>query len=128
MYRLFRTRAWNDADIEELINETFARYLQSLRITFWGTNGVHSESEPIFQGGKVIALRLLPAKPIADLESYTFRSPGGWLRSVARSVLNKYAKKAAAESKGDKEFRCAAESPACRTVNDKSQGLQPSGS
>ena len=95
MYRLFRTRAWNDADVEELMNETFRRYLESLRRTFWATNGVHGQSEPIFQGGKVIALRLLPAKPIADLESYTFRSPGGWLRTVAWSVLNKHANKAA---------------------------------
>ena len=96
------------------MNETFRRYLESLRITFWGTNGVHSESEPIFQGGKVIALRLLPAKPIADLESYTFNSPGGWLRSVARSVLNRYASKAATESQGAKEFRRAAKFPTRR--------------
>ena len=115
MYKLFRTRAWkNDADVEQLMNETFRRYLESLRITFWGTNGVHSESEPIFQGGKVIALRLLPAKPIADLESYTFNSPGGWLRSVARSVLNRYASKAATESQGAKEFRRAAKFPTRR--------------
>ena len=127
MYRLFRTRVWNDTDIEELINETFARYQESLRRTFWGTNGVHGQSEAIFQGGKVIALRLLPAKPIADLERYTFRSPGGWLRSVARSVLNKYAKKGAAESKGAEEFRLAAEPPARRkAVNGKHRGLQSS--
>jgi len=122
MYRLFRTRVWNDADIEELINETFRRYLESLRRTFWATNGVHGQSEPIFQGGKVIALRLLPAKPIADLESYTFRSPGGWLRKVAWSVLNQYSNNAAGESRGAEQFRCAAEPPA----NDKSHGLQSS--
>ena len=114
MYRLFGTRAWNDADIEELINETFARYLESLGRTFWGTNGVVGESEPIVQGGKVIALRLLPAKPIADLESYTFRSPGGWLRTVAWSVLNKYANKAATASERATEFKRAAKFPTRR--------------
>ena len=124
MYKLFRTRAWNDADVEALMNETFRRYLKSLRVTFWGTSGVHSESEPVFQGGKVIALRLLPAKPIADLESYTFNSPGGWLRSVARSVLNRYASKAATESQGAKEFRRAAKFPTRR--NGKRQYLHSS--
>jgi DNA-directed RNA polymerase specialized sigma24 family protein len=114
MHRLFRTRAWNDADVEELTNETFRRYLESLRGTFWVTNGMAGESEPIFQDGKVIALRLLPAKPIADLESYTFRSPGGWLRAVARSVLNKYASKGAIASERAKEFRRAAKFPTRR--------------
>jgi DNA-directed RNA polymerase specialized sigma24 family protein len=114
MYRLFRTRVWNDADIEELINETFRRYLESLRRTFWATNGVHGQSEPIFQGGKVIALRLLPAKPIADLESYTFRSPGGWLRTVAWSVLNKHTNKAATASEQATELRRAAKFPTRR--------------
>jgi hypothetical protein len=114
MYKLFRTRAWNDADVAELMNETFSRYLESLRRTFWNTNGVHGQSEPIFQDGKVIALRLLPAKPITDLESYTFRSPGGWLRTVATNVLNRYANKAATGSEGAKEFKRAAKFPTRR--------------
>ena len=125
MYRLFRTRAWNDADVEELMNETFRRYLESLRRTFWATNGVHGQFEPTFQGGKVIALRLLPAKPIADLESYTFRSPGGWLRTVAKSVLNKYANKGATASERAKEFKRAAKFPTRR--NRKPQYFRSSG-
>jgi DNA-directed RNA polymerase specialized sigma24 family protein len=127
MYKLFRTRAWNDADVEELINETFRRYMESLRGTFWATHGVDPQSEPIFEDGKLIGLSLLPAKPITDLESYTFNSPGGWLRSVATSVLNKYANKAAVENQGAKEFRLAAKPPARRkAVNGKYQGLQSS--
>ena len=131
MYKLFRTRVWNDADIEELINETFARSLERLRRTFWATNGVNVQSEPVFdENGQLIGESFRPAKPIIDLERYTLWSPGGFLGSIARSVLNKYVNKSAAEIRGAEEFNCAVESPAQTTVDDEShdesQGRQSS--
>jgi len=114
IFSFFRTRVWNDADAEELINDTFGRYLERLGRTFWVTNGVDAQSEPVFEDGNLIAEIFLPGKPITDLESYTFWNPGGWLGSVARNVWNKYASKAAIVSEKTKEFKRAAKFPTRR--------------
>jgi DNA-directed RNA polymerase specialized sigma24 family protein len=124
VYKFFRERAWNDADVEELVNDTLRIYLERLRRTFWDTNGVDDQSEPLFEDDNLIGVSLLPAKPITDFENYTFWSPGGWLRSVATSVLNKYANKAAIASEKAKEIKRAAKFATRR--NGKSQYLHSS--
>src|SRR5713101_9784765 len=45
------------------------------------------------------------------IEKEAFSNPGGWLRIIARSVLDEYARKAAAATEKANEFHRAAQFP-----------------
>jgi DNA-directed RNA polymerase specialized sigma24 family protein len=127
----FRRRVRNDADVEELKNDTFVIYLEHLRRTFCETNGVDVQSEPLFEDGNLIGESVLPAKPITDLEKYTFWNPGGWLGTVARNVWKKYVRKAATTKRiipfsvNQKAEKIELEGPFAKRHNGKSLYLRP---
>jgi hypothetical protein len=125
MYSLFRRRAWNEADVEELVNETVGRYLFDVDVMLRVTEGLHSSLEPLVENGELIGLSL-PAtvKPIPDLETYTFASPGGWFATIANSVLREYARRSAKASERAKAIDRAARFPTRR--NGEPQYFQPS--
>jgi hypothetical protein len=113
MSSFFRTRAWNDADVDELVSETLGRYLRDIGATLWVTGGVQtSPLEPLIEDGELIGFTLpigplAPAQPIKNIESYTFRNPEAWLRTVARSVLDEYSRKSASARLGAQDINRA---------------------
>jgi len=112
MYNSFRYLAWNEGDIDELVNETLRRYLKDVGATLLATGGVHASLQPLVEDGELIAFTL-PAtvEPIHDIEKDAFSNPGGWFRIIARSVLDEYARKAAAATEKANKFRRAAQFP-----------------
>jgi hypothetical protein len=125
MYGLFRSRAWNEADVEELVNETVGRYLFDVEVMLRVTGGLHSSLEPLVENGELIGLSL-PATvtPIHNLEAYTFASPDGWFASLAKSVLREYVRRSAKASERAKAIDRAASVPTRR--NGDPQYFPPS--
>jgi hypothetical protein len=124
MSSFFRTRAWNDADVDELVNETLSRYMRDLGGTLWVTGGVQGSGlEPLVEDGELIGFTLpvgprAPAQPIKDIESYTFSNPKAWLRKVAQSVLDAYSRKSATERKRYRELDRPLRSPTRKNGED----------
>lgn len=56
MYSLFRKRAWNEADVEELMNETVYRYLFDVEVMLRVTDGLDISLEPLVDNGELIGL------------------------------------------------------------------------
>jgi hypothetical protein len=125
MYGLFRSRAWNEADVEELVNETVGRYLFDVDVMLRVTEGLCSSLEPLVENGELIGFSL-PATvtPIHNLEAYTFASPDGWFASLAKSVLREYVRRSAKASERAKAIDRAARFPTRR--KGEPQYFQPS--
>ena len=94
MFGFFRRVSPNQADVEEMANETLERYLRDINATLRMTEGLHFSLTPIVEAGELIGL-MLPGtvEPIRDLHNYTFHSPNGWLATIARNVRNAFALK-----------------------------------
>ena len=100
----FRKRAWNEADLDDLVNETLFLYLKDIRATLFVTEGMEGGlPAPLVEDGELVGLTLplLPAtvRPIKNIELYTFAHPKAWFNKIADSVLNKYARNSARAKK-----------------------------